>query len=142
MAMLSKPSSAAFTSLSYITVGALTMVWTGVWYVWLRNHPPATDAPFFWCAGFGITGVALLVIGLGLGKIGRAARHAELPPREVTPTEAKVEQTAAQAPVVVPGSAPVQAPQATVVTPTTPGTQPPAVPATSNAPRTSTPAAR
>jgi hypothetical protein len=143
MAMLSKPSTAAYTSLIYITLGALTVVWTGVWYAWLRAHPPVTDAPYFWCAGFGVTGVTLLVIGLALGRIGRAARHAELPPPEVTRTEANVQQTAAQAPVVVPGTTPVQTvPTATVVPGTTPAQ--PAAPLNGgpNAPRATPPVTR
>ena len=40
MALLSKPSSAARTAVLYITVGALMVVWTGVWYAYLRNYPP------------------------------------------------------------------------------------------------------
>jgi hypothetical protein len=103
MALLSKPSSAARAALAYVTVGALAVVWTGIWFVYLERNPPHTDAPYYWCTGFLITGLTLLAIGLGVGRIGRAARTAELPPPEVTPAVANAEQTAAaRAPVVAP----------------------------------------
>lgn len=85
---------------------ALLVVWTVVWYVYLRNFPPSTQGPYYWCAGFLATGVTLLVIGLALGRIGRAARHAELPPPEAAQQVAAETMAAAQAPppaaVVVP----------------------------------------
>ena len=40
MPILSKPSPAARWSLIYITVGALVVVWTGIWFIYLRNHQP------------------------------------------------------------------------------------------------------
>lgn len=105
MAILTKPSSAARTSLIYITVGALMDVWTTVYFWYLREHPPedGSNARYYWCAGFFITGLVLLVIGLAVGQIGRSARHAELPPEEVTPAAARAEvEAAARAPVVAP----------------------------------------
>jgi hypothetical protein len=99
MAMLTKPSAAAKMALAYITIGALLIVWTGVWFVYLYQHqdPPPPQASYYLCTALLLTGVTLLVIGLGLGRIGRAARHAELPPPEATPTVAKTDQIAAQA---------------------------------------------
>jgi hypothetical protein len=102
MSILSKPSSAARTSLIYITVGALTIVWSGIWYAYLSHTPPANDLTWYWCYGFLLTGLTLLIIGLAIGRIGRSARHAELPPEEVTPEVTKVEQTAAHSPIVAP----------------------------------------
>jgi hypothetical protein len=81
MNVTTKASSAARTSLMYITVGALINVWTIIYWIYLNRHSDGhTDAAFYWVYGFFFSGVVLLVIGLALGRIGRAARHAELPP--------------------------------------------------------------
>ena len=103
MPLLSKPASSAYASLLYITLGALTNVWSGIWYWYMSNYPPANPATWYWCYGFLLTGLALFIIGLAIGPIGRAARRAELPPPEATLTEAKIQQTAAShAPIAVP----------------------------------------
>ena len=103
MPVLSKPSAMAGASLTYITVGALINVWSGIRMWYLRSHAPVDDVQIYWCWGFLLTGTVLLLIGLAVGAIGRAARHAELPPAEVMPTEAKVEEGAAlRAPIVAP----------------------------------------
>jgi len=58
----------------------LTIVWTAVWYVYLLNHPPETNHVFYWVAGLALTGLTLVIIGLAVGQIGRAAKHAESTP--------------------------------------------------------------
>ena len=95
MSILTAPSSAFSTSLIYITVGTLIDIWT---IVSLLYYPPSTDWGHFLVIGFLVTGIALLVIGLLLGPIGRAARHAELPPTEVTAALTNAEQIAAANP--------------------------------------------
>ncbi len=107
MALLTQPSSAARTSLIYITVGALTLVWTGVWWMYLRQSPPEEGARFVWyiCYGLMATGGVVLLIGLAVGQIGRQARHAELPPTDAMNPETKVQEIQATAPVVAPGVA-------------------------------------
>src|SRR6516225_8171785 len=82
--ILSKPSSAARTAVMYITVGALLVVWTVVWYLYLNRHE-GTDLAYYLDYGFFFTGLVLIVIGVTIGRIGRSARHAELPP-EVKPS--------------------------------------------------------
>ena len=106
MAILTSPSGAFPISLVYITLGTIIDIWTIVAMVY---YPPETSWDKFWIVGFMVTGFALLVIGLLLGPIGRAARHAELPPSEVTSAVSSAEQIAAgnPPPVVVPGTAPV-----------------------------------
>jgi hypothetical protein len=101
--ILSKPSNAARMAVIYITLGALMVVWTAVWYVYLTRHP-SNESLFFWCYGFFFSGVVLMVIGITIGRIGRSARHAELPP-EVN----KKEQTAEPA-VTAPSPQPAPAP--------------------------------
>jgi hypothetical protein len=98
MSILTSPSSAVSTSLIYITLGTLIDIWT---VVSLLYYPPESDWNKFLVVGFLVSGLALLVIGLFLGPIGRAARHAELPPTEVTNAVAQAEQIAAANPPVV-----------------------------------------
>ena len=38
MSIFNKPSSGASTSVIYITVGALTDVWSGIWFWYLHSH--------------------------------------------------------------------------------------------------------
>ncbi len=103
MGILTAPSSAARIALIYITAGALTDVWSGIWFWYMRSNPPANNSTWYWCYGFLCTGLTLLIIGLGVGKIGKAARHAELPPPEVAGAVARATQTAAaRTPVIAP----------------------------------------
>jgi len=102
MPLLTK-SPAARNALIYVTLGALMVVWTGIWLAFLLNNPPETSTSYYWCSGFMLTGLTLLVIGFALGRIGRAARDAELPPVEVTRAVAEADRiVAAGVPVVTP----------------------------------------
>jgi hypothetical protein len=113
-------SSAARTALIYITAGALLVIWTGVWYFYLRQSAPEGDSRYYWCGGFAVTGIALIVIGLGVGQIGRAARNADYPPTIIAPpTEvAKTESASALiSPAAPPAPLPAAAPPVVPVTP-------------------------
>jgi hypothetical protein len=112
MAMLTKPSAAAKMALAYITIGALMIVWTGVWFAYLYQHqdPPPHPSTYYLCTALMLTGITLLVIGLGLGRIGRAARKAELPPPEAAPTVAHTDQIAARTGAPTPENAPAAPP--------------------------------
>jgi ABC-type transport system involved in multi-copper enzyme maturation permease subunit len=92
--ILSKPSSAAPTALVFITLGALLTVWSGLWFVYLQNNPPAQKFIYYLDTGFLLSGLVFLAIGFFLGPVARMARQAELPPGEVTPTivQREVEQ--------------------------------------------------
>jgi hypothetical protein len=134
MPLLSNPSPATRTALSYITVGSLTVVWTGIWYVFLYNNPPEPDSTaYYWCTGFLVTGLALLCIGLGLGRIGRAAQRAELIRIEATSpaatTDAHVGERNSSGAEVVPAVAPAAALAGTPLV-----SARPSVPVTSGAP--------
>jgi len=128
MPVLSHPSFGPRTALGYVTVGALMCVWTGVWY-WTRESDLARST-WFWVAGFFLTGLTLVILGVILGPLGRAARRAELPPAEALRAEALIQQTAAANPpaIVMPAAGqaglPVQ----------NPATANPAMPATPAAP--------
>ena len=75
-----------------------------IWYLYLRNtEPHENQSLYYWNAGLTLTGLTLLGIGFGLGRIGRAARHAEMPPPEATEPAANAEQlAAARAPIMAP----------------------------------------
>src|SRR5688500_9875327 len=75
-------TTAGRAALIYISAGTLTVIWAGVWYVYLFNNPP-TESAFYWCTGWMITGLGMLVIGLVLGMVNRSARQAEQPPAGV-----------------------------------------------------------
>lgn len=88
--------SAARTSLIYLTVGAITTVWTVIWLVYYLTNPPAGDM-FYFVFGFMATGLVLVAIGLGVGSIGRSAKDAEPPPAVVVATPAAPVQAPVQA---------------------------------------------
>jgi hypothetical protein len=124
--ILSKPSSAARTAVMYITVGALLVVWTVVWYLYLNRHE-GTDLAYFVDYGFFFTVLVLIVIGITIGRIGRSARRAELPP-EIRPQEPTAEP-AVTAPQPQPAPAPTALPPGYFVPPyPTPGVTQPAAP--------------
>jgi RsiW-degrading membrane proteinase PrsW (M82 family) len=101
MPLLSKPSNAAKAAVKFITIGALIAVWSGIWFYYMNKHSPSSDLAWYFCLGFMLTGLVLLVIGLAIGQIGRAARNAELPPPEVVDAVASAEVTGAiRAPIV------------------------------------------
>jgi hypothetical protein len=83
MWLFKQSSSAARSALIYITVGAVVVIWTIIWYVYLHNNPPETNTAFYWATGFLMTGLTMILIGFGLGRIGRAAQGADLPHQAV-----------------------------------------------------------
>jgi hypothetical protein len=85
-----------------VTIGAILDVWTVIWFIWMTRHGTSSDGPYFWCYGFFFTGLTLIIIGLALGRIGRAARHAEAP-ADTTASNAAVQ---AQQPIAQVGAAP------------------------------------
>jgi hypothetical protein len=88
MQFLRPTSSPARTALTYITIGCLMLVWTGVWYMYLVNHPPQNSEVHYWVAGLALTGLILVVLGLAVGQIGRSAKHAETSSQVAAPTTA------------------------------------------------------
>jgi len=89
--MPSTPSSAARAALLYITGGALLVIWSGVWYIYMLSNVPASNGPYYWCGGFVVTGLAFIFIGLGIGRIGREAKQADLPSETVVTTPVGVD---------------------------------------------------
>ncbi len=122
-------SSPAKTALTYITVGILMMVWTGVYWAYRSQNATDNDpVPYYWITGFMATGLALLVIGLGIGQIGRVTRQAEATPPAVVTAQPNVAPAptpqAAANPVAANQLPPGQAPTNQVATNQTPASQP------------------
>jgi hypothetical protein len=70
-------SNSARLAVVYITLGALLVVWTGIWSFYLMSHGPVRDATWYWILGFLLSGLTLVGIGFGVGRIGRTARQAD-----------------------------------------------------------------
>ena len=83
---MSKPSGFAPTSLFYIALGALTTVWSAIWFSYLHNHSSGDGVSNYVCLGCLVTGLVLLLIGFGMGPVARWSRQAELPPPEAPAT--------------------------------------------------------
>lgn len=97
-----KQATSATTALIYVTAGALTDVWSAVYYVYLTRHTPAGDNAYLWCAGFFCTGLCFIIIGLAVGRIGRSALNAET---AATPTQVVTTPTVAAVPPTPPAPA-------------------------------------
>ena len=113
MSMLSNPAFGPRLAVTYVTIGALIDVWTGVWYyAFSQPGSPGGDLSpnaWFWVTGFFLTGLTLMVIGLLIGPLGQYARKSELPPTEARQPEAQIQATAAATPSpVVQGQPAVQ----------------------------------
>jgi hypothetical protein len=104
MSILTNPAFGPKVALMYVTSGALICVWTAVYYFaygrgrMSDGNPGDDNTTWFWVVGFFLTGLVLMILGLVLGPLGRAAREAELPPKEATPDEAQIKARAAANP--------------------------------------------
>ena len=83
----SSQTQSARMAVIYITVGALIDVWTALYYFlkYEKNPDGSHDNSLFWIAGFFFSGLALLIIGVLVGRIGRAAGQAEVAPSTAAP---------------------------------------------------------
>ena len=71
-------SNSARIAVVYITLGALLVVWTAIWSIYLMSHGPVRDVTWYWVLGFLLSGLTLLGIGFGIGRIGRTAKQADV----------------------------------------------------------------
>jgi len=95
MPILSRPEFGPRTALVYVTVGTLIDVWTLVWY--FTHEASRSSTTHFWVIGLVLTGLTFVLLGLFLGRLGQAARAAELPPASVLHAETEIQKTAAVA---------------------------------------------
>lgn len=110
-----QPSRSTQLSIMYITVGVLLTIWSSVWYYFLRNSEyPAANWRYYVCIGLLFSGIAVLIIGLLLGRIGREAQHADVPigymPPATTPVVPAAPVTAATAAPAAPVATAAPAP--------------------------------
>ncbi len=56
----------------YLTLGTLTVIWSGLWYWYLQRHAPVRDYVWYICDGLILTGLLLMVVG---GLIYHAGQH-------------------------------------------------------------------
>jgi hypothetical protein len=72
------PSRSAAGAIGYVTVGTLMVIWAGLWYYYFLRplpNPPAWQS--YLCMATILSGVAIGVIGLLFGMIGRGAKAAD-----------------------------------------------------------------
>jgi len=102
------PSGSARMAVGYITTGVLMIVWTGVWLHFLYNHehPEGSQQGYYYlCSGLMLSGIAILVIGVLMGRIGQEAKQADGvatiagPPDVVAAVPQQVAPQQVQAPV-------------------------------------------
>lgn len=110
-----QPSPSTGLAIVYLTVGVLTTIWASVWYYFLsRQQEPVAEWKWYVCLGLLFSGIALSVIGLAVGRIGREAQNADVPvaPSNL-PAQPAVQPQApvAQAAPAAPGQPVVTAPQ-------------------------------
>jgi RsiW-degrading membrane proteinase PrsW (M82 family) len=105
MWLFKQSSPATRSALIYITAGAFVVIWTVVWYVYLNNNPPETNTVFYWATGFLMTGLTMILIGFGLGRISRAAQGADLPSHAVPLVVMDPQQNGAAPALVAPPEA-------------------------------------
>jgi hypothetical protein len=79
MNVFARITSGTKAALLYITVGALMIVWSALYLVYLHNHPveSGNDLSSYTGVGFLLSGLTLFVIGSAIGWIGRSARQAD-----------------------------------------------------------------
>jgi hypothetical protein len=109
-----QPSPSTGISILYLTVGILMTIWSAVWYYFLnkREELPPYDWKYFVCIGLFFSGLAISIIGLLVGRIGKAAQNADIPVGQVTSATVQPTGTAGQPipaqPVLAQPAIPVQ----------------------------------
>ena len=72
------PSRSATGAILYVTIGTLMIIWAGLWYYYFLlpvDNPPVWQK--FACVGTIFSGIAIVIIGLLFGPIGRDAKAAD-----------------------------------------------------------------
>jgi hypothetical protein len=113
-----KQANSATTAVTFITIGSLISVWSTVYYFYIIRHE-ASDLAYLWCSGFFFSGLVLIGIGIGLGRIARVVRHAEVTTAGPGPTAVPAVTVAAPTSAPIAANQVAQAPPATAIPVTT-----------------------
>lgn len=71
---------------TYFISGAMLVIWSGLWLIYLWNHQPRGDGAYYFAGGLLLTGLTLILGAALSGPLGRAARQADMSPdRTSTP---------------------------------------------------------
>lgn len=76
--LMKSPARSAAGAIMYVTIGTLMVIWAGLWYEFFLYpvpNPPAWQK--FVCVGTILSGIAVGIIGLAFGTIGREAKSAD-----------------------------------------------------------------
>jgi hypothetical protein len=71
------PSGSARIAVGYITTGILMIVWTGVWMHYLYHNDKESQGYWYVSSGLMLSGFAILIIGILMGRIGQEAKNAD-----------------------------------------------------------------
>jgi hypothetical protein len=96
----------------YLTIGGLGLIWCGIWFWYLRDHPPETDTVWYWCYGGLLSSLGAFCLGLHLGRTFRAARCAVVPPENPSPASMEANTVKESVTLVGPGTQPAAQPVA------------------------------
>lgn len=80
-----QPSRGAGLAIGYITGGALAMIWAGIWWYYMHNQGTDTAWKWYLCTGLFLSGLAVFLIGLFVGRIGKEAKNADANVAATTP---------------------------------------------------------
>lgn len=76
--MMRNQSRSAAGAIKYVTIGTLMIIWAGLWYFFfVLPIPNASPTHKFICVGTILSGIAIVLIGLLFGSIGRGAKGAD-----------------------------------------------------------------
>jgi hypothetical protein len=112
--LLKQHSRSAALAIGYVTTGALAMIWAGIWLYWMLEHGVERgDSKYYVCLGLFLSGLAVFIIGLAVGRLGREAKQADTTAGVVAPQIPGAGMVAPAAPVA---GAPVMMPAPPVAT--------------------------
>lgn len=75
----------ASSAVTFVTIGSLLIIWSGLWLGYMFSHSSGTDFMRFFATGLMLTGITLVLVGSLSGKLGRSAREADMTPVGIDP---------------------------------------------------------
>lgn len=97
---IKQQSPSGGTAVAYITVGTLAAIWGGIWLYFIRTEADVARWQYYVSTGVLLSGLALAVIGVLVGRIGAEAQHADVPVGPAPQPAPAVQQPVVQQPAV------------------------------------------